>query len=174
MIKKHYPALFAADDPWRARAEAVAAKTHELVSFLTDVLGVIMVEAAYPGTVTYHDSCSGLRELKIREQPRLLLHSVSGLALKEMADANVCCGFGGTFCVKYPDVSNAMVAEKTGKIADSGADTVLAGDLGCLMNIAGKLQRDGTMGAGGEAVKVRHIAEVLAGMAEGLAIGEAE
>lgn len=174
MIKKHYPALFATDDPWRARAEAVAAKTHELVSFLTDIVGVIMVEAAYPGTVTYHDSCSGLRELKIRKQPRLLLNSVSGLNLNEMADANVCCGFGGTFCVKYPDVSNAMVAEKTSKIADSGADTVLAGDLGCLMNIAGKLQRDGTKGAGGEAVKVRHIAEVLAGMAEGPAIGEAE
>ena len=170
MIRKHYPALFKADDPWRKRAEALAARTHELISFLTDVLGVIMVDATFRGTVTYHDSCSGLRELGIREQPRLLLNSVTGLTLKEMADSDVCCGFGGTFCVKYPEISNAMASEKTSNIAQSRADTVLCGDMGCLLNIAGKLSREAA--ADGHAVKARHVAEVLADMADGPAIGE--
>ncbi len=170
MIRKHYPTLFDADDPWRKRADALSAKTHELVSFLTDVLGVILVDAAFRGAVTYHDSCSGLRELNVRDQPRLLLNTVSGLKLKEMAESDVCCGFGGTFCVKYPDVSDAMVSEKHRNITESGADTVLGGDMGCLLNIAGKLQRQAEPGQ--QPVRVRHVAEVLAGMAEGPAIGE--
>src|SRR5581483_6125478 len=135
MLKVHYPLLFAEDVAWKARAEAFAAKVHELVSFLTDVRGMSRVAAAFAGTVTYHDSCSGLRELGIREQPRRLLKTVSGLKLLELKDANVCCGFGGTFCVKYPDISNAIVEEKANRIAESGAGTLLAGDLGCLMNM---------------------------------------
>lgn len=166
MLKVHYPRLFAEDAAWRPRAEAFAAKTHELISFLVDVRGLAGVDAAFDGTATYHDACSGLRELGIRAQPRQLLASVSGLDLKELADADVCCGFGGTFCVKYPDISNAIVEKKTASIADTGAGTVLAGDLGCLMNIAGKLQRQRLP------VKVRHVAEVLAGMTETPAIGE--
>ena len=165
MLKKHYPALFAGEGAWEARAKALAEKTYELVSFLVDVMGVSTVQATHEGTVTYHDSCSGLRELGIAEQPRRLLASVSGLRLVEMRDPDVCCGFGGTFCVKYPDVSNKIVEEKTADIKASGADTLLAGDLGCLMNMAGKLQRQGS------AVKVRHVAEVLAGMDDGPAIG---
>jgi len=165
MLKKHYPSLFKGDPRWEARAEAFAAKVHELVSFLVDVLGVRSVGAAHAGTVTYHDSCSGLRELGIREQPRNLLASVSGLELKEMRDSDVCCGFGGTFCVKYPEISNRIVEEKTANIRAAGAETLLAGDLGCLMNMAGKLERQGID------VKVRHVAEVLAGMDDGPAIG---
>ncbi|MBW8270334.1 (Fe-S)-binding protein [Caldovatus aquaticus] len=167
MIRHHYPALFADDPQERARAERLAAKTHELVSFLADVIGLQRVEARYDGIVAYHDSCSGLRELGIRDQPRRLLASVRGLTLKELAEPEVCCGFGGTFCVKYPDISTRMVADKARDVAATGADTVLAGDLGCLLNIAGRLRREGSP------VHVRHVAEVLAGMTDEVApIGE--
>jgi L-lactate dehydrogenase complex protein LldE len=161
MISHHYPGLFGEEDPhYRGKAEALAAKTHELVSFLTDVRGMTEVEAQYEGVATYHDSCSGLRELGIKAQPRQLLSSVRGLTVKEMADPEVCCGFGGTFCVKYPDISTRMVSDKTKDIRTTGADTLLAGDLGCLLNMAGRLKREG-----GAPVAVRHVAEVLAGMA---------
>jgi L-lactate dehydrogenase complex protein LldE len=132
------------------------------------VLGVTSVVARYDGTITYHDSCSGLRELGVKQQPRRLLGSVQGLTLREMNTPEICCGFGGTFCVKYPEISNAMAGEKSADIAASGAGTLLAGDLGCLMNMAGKLQRDGS------AVKVRHVAEVLADMGALPPIGEVE
>ncbi|MGE5548130.1 MAG: (Fe-S)-binding protein [Solirubrobacterales bacterium] len=166
MIRHHYPVLFA-DDPELGRlARQLAERTWELVSFLTDVMGVEQVEARFDGSVTYHDSCSGLRELGVKGQPRRLLASVDGLDLKEMAAPEECCGFGGTFCVKYPRISDHMVGEKAADIAASGAGTVLAGDLGCLMNIAGKLKREGSP------VRVRHVAEVLAGMTDAPAIGE--
>jgi L-lactate dehydrogenase complex protein LldE len=167
-IKTHYPELFRGDPNWLPRVDALAAKTYELVSFLVDVLGVSRVDAQFEGTVTLHDSCSGLRELNVRVQPRRLLGTVRGLTLKEMHDSEVCCGFGGTFCAKYPDISNKIVGKKTANIVASGAEMLVAGDLGCLMNMAGKLQRDG------QAVEVRHIAEVLAGMTEQSAIGEPE
>src|ERR1043166_1524621 len=140
----HYPALFHGDPNWHPRAQAFAAKTYELVSFLTDVLGVSKVNARYAGTATYHDSCSSLRELGIKAQPRKLLAQVDGLTMREMRDTDVCCGFGGTFCVKYPDISDAIVTKKVANVVESGAQTLLAGDLGCLMNIAGKLQRQGS------------------------------
>ena len=166
MLKVHYPELFAGDADWLPRVERFCAKTFELVSFLVDVLNVTSVTARFSGTVTYHDACSGLRELGIRAQPRKLLAGIEGLKLAEMRDADVCCGFGGTFCVKYPDISNAIVAKKADHVAATGAGTLLAGDLGCLMNMAGKLQR------AGYAVRARHVAEVLAGMSETPAIGE--
>jgi L-lactate dehydrogenase complex protein LldE len=165
MIREHYPALFDDDPTMRARARALAARTYELVSFLTDVRGMSRVAARFDGTVTYHDSCSGLRELGIQAQPRRLLKTVEGLELKELVEADVCCGFGGTFCVKYPDISNAIVEKKTVRVAESGAETLLAGDLGCLMNMAGKLKREG------RATKTRHVAEVLAGMTDEPPIG---
>jgi L-lactate dehydrogenase complex protein LldE len=164
-VKVHYPELFQGDPNWQGRADALAAKTFELTSFLGDVLGVARVDARFEGTVTYHDSCSSLRELGVRVQPRRLLGAVDGLTLKELKDADVCCGFGGTFCVKYPDISNAIVAKKAADVVSTGADMLLAGDLGCLMNIAGKLQREG------RSVEVRHVAEVLAGMTDTPAIG---
>ena len=166
MLKKHYPALFSDDPDWRGRAEGLAGKTFELVSFLTDVRGVEKVSARHAGSVTYHDSCSGLRELGIKAQPRRLLGSVEGLELKELPGADVCCGFGGTFCVKYPEISNAIVGKKTAAIAASGAATLLAGDLGCLLNMAGKLKREGN------GIHSRHVAEVLAGMTDTPPIGE--
>jgi L-lactate dehydrogenase complex protein LldE len=166
MLAHHYPALFDDDPAMKVRAETLASRSHELVSFLVDVLGVKRIAARYDGTATYHDSCSGLRELGVKAQPRQLLRSIDGLALREMKSPEVCCGFGGTFCVKYPEISNAMVGEKTADVADTGADTLLAGDLGCLLNMAGKLQREG------RGIKVRHVAEVLAGMGDQPAIGE--
>ena len=166
MLRAHYPALLADDPAWAPRAKAFAGKVHELISFLVDVRGMTSVSAAYAGRVTYHDSCSGLRELRIHDQPRKLLASVKGLELVELVDADVCCGFGGTFCVKYPDISNAIVARKTDAIAATGADLLLAGDLGCLMNMAGKLSRQG------RTIAVRHVAEVLAGETADPAIGE--
>ena len=166
MIRKHYPSLLAHEPQWADRAASVAGKTYELVSFLVDVAGIEGVSSHFTGSVTYHDSCSGLRELGIKDQPRKLLASVPGVDLKEMVDNDVCCGFGGTFSVKYPDISNAIVGKKTDNITKAGAGTLLAGDMGCLMNMAGKLKRDGS------AIQVRHIAEVLADMADGPAIGE--
>jgi L-lactate dehydrogenase complex protein LldE len=167
-IAKDYVAMFEAGDPWRERARLMGAKTHEIVSFLTDVMGVERVSVAAPVSVTYHDSCSGLRSLGIKAQPRRLLDTVEGLTLTEMAEAEVCCGFGGTFCVKYPDISTVMVGDKTRHIAETGAALVLAGDLGCLMNMAGKARREG------RDFKARHVVEVLAGDLDGPAIGEAK
>ena len=166
MIHEHYPALFANEPETLAKAQDLARRTHELVSFLVDVLGVGQVDAAYDGVATYHDSCSGLRELKVKAQPRRLLASVKGLGLKELPGAEICCGFGGTFCVKYPDISERMAADKADDVTATGADTLLAGDLGCLMNMAGTLQRQGSP------VRVRHVAEVLAGMTDAPPIGE--
>ena len=166
MLKTHYPELLAADPQWSARARAFAAKVFELVSFLVDVRGVTSVKARFEATVTYHDSCSGLRELGVHKQPRLLLASVDGLKLEEMQHANVCCGFGGTFSIKYPDISNAMVEKKCQSIAAAGTKCLLAGDLGCLMNMRGKLARQGSE------IEVRHVAEVLAGMTAEPPIGE--
>ncbi|MFN0262534.1 (Fe-S)-binding protein [Tepidamorphus sp. 3E244] len=158
MIKKHYPELLSDDPQWAPRADALSAKTHELVSFLHDVADM-RESAPYEKTITYHDSCSGLRELDIKRQPRRLLEN-AGVKIAEMKDSEVCCGFGGTFCVKYPDISNTMVAKKASNIAATGAETLCAGDMGCLMNMAGKLKREGLK------VEVRHIAEVLAGMTD--------
>src|SRR3954468_18085924 len=160
MLKTHYPELFESDAAWAPRVAAFCAKTHELVSFLVDVMKVSKVAASFDGAVTYHDSCSGLRELGVKAQPRKLLASVQGLTLKELYDADVCCGFGGTFCAKYPDISNTIVSKKAEHIAETGAGTLLAGDLGCLMNMAGRLQRLG------KPVVARHVAEVLAGMGD--------
>ncbi len=167
MISHHYPDLFDDDPEWQRRAHELAGRTHELVSFLTDVLGIETVDAVFDGTVTYHDSCAGLRELDIKQQPRRLLASVRGLHLRELPGAEVCCGFGGTFCVKYADISDHIVAQKVDDITATGAATVLAGDLGCLMNMAGKLTRT-TAG-----VHARHVAEVLAGMCDEPPIGHA-
>jgi L-lactate dehydrogenase complex protein LldE len=160
MVKVHYPEMFADEPETLAKAEELAAHTYELVSFLTDVRGVETVPASWPRSVTYHDACSGLRELGVKDQPRRLLGSVDGLRLTELPGAEVCCGFGGTFSVKYPEISDKMVGDKAAEIAATGADCLLAGDLGCLLNMAGKLSRMGRR------IEVRHVAEVLAGVAD--------
>ncbi|MCC7168022.1 MAG: (Fe-S)-binding protein [Rhodospirillales bacterium] len=166
MIRIHYPDLLADDPLYAERAKELAAKTHELVSFLVDVRKVDTIKARFGETVTYHDSCSGLRELGIKAQPRQLLAGIEGLELKELSGPEECCGFGGTFCVKYPEISERLVDDKAIDIEATGAATVLAGDLGCLMNMAGRLKRRGS------AVKARHVAEVLAGQTDHPAIGE--
>ncbi len=165
MLRAHYPGLFAGDPVMAARAGSFAARCHEIVSFLVDVMGVERVAATMTGKAAYHDSCSGLRELGVRDQPRKLLASVDGLERVEMADSDVCCGFGGTFAVKYGEISDAIVTRKCVSILASGADTLLAGDLGCLMNMAGKLSRDG------KTIAVRHVVEALAGMTDEPPIG---
>ena len=165
MLRRHYPALFEGDGALEDRARDFAARCWELVSFLHDVRGVRRVEARYDGVVAYHDACAGLRELAIEKQPRALLASVAGLTLVDLPQAETCCGFGGLFSVKYPDISLQMVSQKTAAIAEAGADTLLSGDLGCLLNIAGRLSRTGSP------VRARHVAEVLAGMTDNPAIG---
>lgn len=167
MLRCHYPGLFDDDPPMARRARAVAEKTWELVSFLTDVCGMATAVSEFRGKVTYHDACTGLRELGIQRQPRQLLSTLPGVELVEHEIAETCCGFGGTFCVKYPEISVAMADAKIESIARTGAGIVLAGDLGCLLNIAGRLSRRDLR------IDVRHVAEVLADMADGPAIGGA-
>ena len=167
-LRQDYPAMFADDPAWRARAEDLSRRSHELLSFLVDVLKVDLVDARFEGKVTYHDSCAGLRELGVKAQPRRLLAGVKGLALVEMDGTEECCGFGGTFCVKYPEISTKMVDDKIAHIEASGAGTVLGGDLGCLLNIAGRIKRRGLP------VRVMHTAELLAGMGAMPSIGEPE
>jgi L-lactate dehydrogenase complex protein LldE len=166
MIRAHYREALADDPAWLPRAEALAARTHELLSFLADVRRWRPVQVSLAATATYHDSCSGLRELGVLNQPRALLRDVAGLELRPLAGNDVCCGFGGTFCVKYPSIANAIVAEKAAAIEATGAELLLGGDLGCLMNMAGALHR------GSSRVRAFHAAEVLAGMGNGPAIGE--
>lgn len=166
MVRAHYAEALAGDEPWLARARALGDKTWEITSFLVDVMRFEPPPRRFAATATYHDSCSGLRELGVLEQPRALLRAVEGLEMKPLAGHDVCCGFGGTFCVKYPAISNAVVEDKAAAIEKTGADVLLAGDLGCLMNMAGKLSRRGSK------VRAFHTVEVLAGMADGPAIGE--
>lgn len=163
MIREHYPRLFESEPETHHRAEHMGKRTYELVSFLVDVMRVTKVDATYAGTITYHDSCSGLRELGVKGQPRRLLSSVKGAKLVELLDADTCCGFGGAFCIKYPDISVRMAADKAANIAATGADTLLAGDMGCLLNMAGRLARED------KSIRVRHVAEVLAGMTDQVA-----
>lgn len=158
MIRTHYPALFADDPDLRNRVAAVAARTWELTSFLHDVLKVRSVPGRFEGEITYHDSCSGLRELGVQAQPRALLAMSPGVRLTEMKDARACCGFGGTFAVKYGDISTAIVDEKIERIRSSGAACVVLGDLGCMLNIEGRLRRTGDT-----TTRVLHVAQVLAG-----------
>ncbi len=157
MVRHHYPQLFDDDDSWRRRAEQVAAKTYELTQYLVDVLGVDDLGAHYDGKITYHDSCHLLRNLRVKDQPRRLLRNVSGADFVEMYDSDKCCGFGGSFAVKYAEISAAMVEDKVNNLIDSGADTVVGCDMGCLMNIQGMLSRKGSD------IKVMHVAQILAG-----------
>jgi L-lactate dehydrogenase complex protein LldE len=160
MVRVHYPEMFADEPETLAKAVELASRTYELTAFLADVRGMTNVIAGCSRTVTYHDACSGLRELGIKASPRRLLASVAGLKLAELPGAEICCGFGGTFGVKYPEISDKMVSDKIADIAATGADCVLAGDLGCLLQIAGKLSRAGSR------IEARHVAEVLANMTE--------
>jgi L-lactate dehydrogenase complex protein LldE len=166
MIKRHYPEVFANDPAWLARARALAAKTHELMSFLVKVRGISAVPAQFAKKVCYHDSCSALREMGVKGEPRALLGTVTGLSLHEMAQPEICCGFGGLFSVKYPEISERMADDKLSDAGTTGATALLGGDLGCLLHLAGRLKRQGTP------LEVRHAAEVLADMGDEPALGE--
>jgi L-lactate dehydrogenase complex protein LldE len=158
MIRHHYPALFRDDPDLRTRIAAVAARTWELSSFLHEVVGLERLPGRFEGAVTYHDSCSGLRELGIQAQPRALMALNPAIRVTEMKDARACCGFGGSFAVKYGDISSKIVDEKIDNIRASGTGCVVLGDLGCMLNIEGRLRRRGD-----ETTRVLHIAQVLVG-----------
>ena len=166
MIRVHYPRLLNDDPVWKPRAQALAAKTHELMSFLVDVRGLKRVAAHCTGIACYHDSCSSLREMGVKTEPRTLLSSVDGLTVRNFSESETCCGFGGFFSVKYPEISARMADDKIADAKATGAGMILGGDLGCLMHLAGRLARRG------EQIAVRHAAEVLAGLGDDPAIGE--
>jgi L-lactate dehydrogenase complex protein LldE len=167
MLSRHLPHLFDDDPNLRAKADRLAAKTYELTSFLHDVMKFTPAPPPLQARATYHDSCAGLRELGIKTQPRNLLNRTPGLVLTEMRDPEICCGFGGTFCVKYPDISTHMATDKAVDIESTNADLLLAGDMGCLLNMAGRLSRMNVK------IAVHHVAEILAGISAP-AIGSAD
>ena len=156
MICQHYPRLL--EGEWRDRALQLAAKTFELTTFLTEIVRIEPARSrpSMQTEVTYHDSCAGLRELGIKEQPRQLLRDLCGIEVKELEQPEVCCGFGGTFCAKMPEISGKMVDDKLNSALSTGAQLLTGGDLGCLLNIAGRAQRRG------KTIEVRHVAELLA------------
>jgi len=161
MVKAHYPELLNDFPELRADVEWLIARTWELTDFLFSVLKLEQVPGGFDGIVTYHDSCSGLREMGVKDQPRALLSKLPGVAIKEMALPEQCCGFGGTFAVKYGDISARIADQKCADIQSTGADAVVLGDLGCMLNIEGRLRRRGDQNT-----KVLHVAEVLAGMTD--------
>jgi L-lactate dehydrogenase complex protein LldE len=161
MIRTHYPDLFSDQPAERARAQRLCDKTYELTDFLLNVAKLERISASFNGTVTYHDSCSGLREMGVKAQPRALLAKVAGLKLKEMSEAETCCGFGGTFSVKFGEISTRLADNKCEHALATGVDAVVLGDLGCMLNIEGRLRRRGDL-----KTKVLHVAEVLAGQTD--------
>ncbi len=167
VLVKHYPELFRDEPETLARAQSLAVRTRELSAFLAELGGADSIDARFAGKVAMHDACSARRELGIHAAPRALLDAL-GAQRVELKDAEVCCGFGGTFCVKYPDISARMVSDKAAAVVASGADVLVSGDLGCLLNIAGRLKRMDS------AVRVVHLAELLAGMSDAPAIGEGD
>jgi L-lactate dehydrogenase complex protein LldE len=153
---RHYPRLFADDPEWLPRARAIAARTHELSSFLIRVLKVEDVGASWTGRLTWHDACHGLRDLNLKHEPRTLIRNVRGAEFVELEHADACCGFGGTFSVKYPEISVAILDQKLDAIERAGVQAVVSGDASCLMQIGGRLSRKGST------IRVMHLAELLA------------
>jgi len=168
MLVRHYPELFRDEPETLARAQNLAARTRELSAFLAESGVEPVIDTRFTGKVAMHDSCSARRELGIHAAPRALLGTLAGVESVELKDAEVCCGFGGTFCVKYPDISARMVSDKAESVIASGADVLVSGDLGCLMNIAGRLKRMDSP------VRVYHLAELLAGMTDAPGIGDGD
>lgn len=158
-VKTHYFDLFSDDPSWLARMQRLAPRVYELTDFLQNVAKIDRLpgEGKCDMRITYHDSCCGLRELDVQAQPRALLDK-AGVQVTEMKDSRQCCGFGGTFALKYGNISSAIVDEKCANIHESGADAVVLGDLGCMLNIEGRLRRTGD-----EKTRVLHVAQVLAG-----------
>jgi L-lactate dehydrogenase complex protein LldE len=160
MIRTHYADLFTDDPAMEVRVAKLAAKTFELTDFLANVLKSATFPGTFAGKATYHDCCAGLREMGVKAQPRALLAKLPGVQLSEMAECETCCGFGGTFSIKFGEISARLADNKCQRIVESGADAVVLGDLGCMLNIEGRLRRRGDT-----TTKVLHVAEVLAGEA---------
>jgi L-lactate dehydrogenase complex protein LldE len=160
MIRTHYADVFADDAAAAVRAAKLAARTYELTDFLVNVLKLDRLPGTFEGKVTYHDCCAGLRELGVKAQPRALLAKMAGISLTEMADCETCCGFGGTFSIKFGEISARMADNKCRDVQATGADALVLGDLGCMLNIEGRLRR-----IGDTQTQVLHVAEVLAGAA---------
>ncbi len=165
MLRVFYQDLFAADPELAAPARQLAERIYEFSEFLVKVVGITDLAAAYPATATYHSSCHLLRELAVREEPVRLLEKIAGLELVPLPQADTCCGFGGTFSVKYPHISEGMLEDKIASVQATGADTLVSCDMSCLMHIGGGLSRQG------RSVAVRHIAQVLDGIPDGEAVG---
>ncbi len=155
MVREHYPDLFSEEADLRERFSSLAHRTFELSEFITEVLGLESTGSRFPHKVTYHDSCHTLRGLGLRESPRRLIRAVEGIELLELPDAETCCGFGGIFAVKYPEISMAMLGDKIRRIEETGAEFVVATDTSCLMHIGGALERRGS------SVRTLHLAELL-------------
>ena len=155
MMRVFYHDLFRGDPELSRQAQDLSARVYEFSEFLVKVLGVTDPGAQCQGAATYHPSCHMLREAQVRDEPLELLSRVEGLELRDLPQAETCCGFGGAFAVKFPHISEAMLADKVSSIIESGADTLVSCDMGCLMNIEGALSRQGSD------VKVRHLAQVL-------------
>lgn len=166
MLKRQYPALLGDDPSWSSRSIGFSEKVHELTEFLCDVRNITKLSVNFDGKVAVQDSCSSIREMGLSKQPRKLLQLISGLELVDLPDAETCCGFGGTFSVKYPYISGAIASRKCDEIEAAGCDLLVSCDLGCLLNLAGRLKRQGS------AVEVRHIAELLVGKTSSPAIGD--
>jgi L-lactate dehydrogenase complex protein LldE len=160
MLRRHYPKVLKGDARYEARAMALAERSFELTSFLVRVCGMTGVAASCAKRFCYHDSCSSLREMGVREEPRTLLSSVAGLQKDELSEPEICCGFGGLFSVKYPEISERMADDKLADVAATGAPMLVGGDLGCLLHLAGRARRKGMP------LEVRHVAEILAGQGE--------
>jgi L-lactate dehydrogenase complex protein LldE len=157
MVKTEYPGLLTHDPRLRARAESLATRTREMSQFIVEVLGVTAVDSPFTGRVTYHDSCHLLRGLGESRAPRALLRGVRGAELVELPGADECCGFGGSFSVRLPEVSTAILDKKLANVEQTGADCLVACDAGCLMQMGGGLSRRGSR------VRARHLAQVLVG-----------
>jgi L-lactate dehydrogenase complex protein LldE len=168
MLRLHYPALLRGMGEVELEVKAFAERVHELTSFLVNVRKQTRSTARFSGRVVHHDACSGLRELGIRNEPRTLLAAVEGVELVEAGEATTCCGFGGLFSVKYPEISVAVADRKIEDLRKAAPDLVTGGDLGCLMNLAGRLSRTGIP------LPCRHVAEVLAGETRAPAIASPE
>lgn len=156
MIRHYYPGLFKDDPEWLTKAQQLVEKTYEFSEFLVNVLKVDMNDLKLDGKATYHQSCHMSRGLGIKEEPKKLLGQVEGLDVMDLPYCNDCCGFGGTFAAKMSDISEKMVDEKIRNIESTGAEILIGSDMGCLMNIGGRLSRTG------KDIKVMHVAEVLA------------
>ena len=161
MIRTHYPDVFAGEPAVLERVKRLCEKTYELTDFLRNVVKLDRIDAKFDATITYHDSCAGLREMGVKSQPRALLAKVTGLRLREMSEAETCCGFGGTFSVKFGEISTRLADNKCENALATGADAIVLGDLGCMLNIEGRLRRRGDV-----KTKVLHVAEVLAGQTD--------